>query len=72
VYFYDLETGKATQVDLDSENGLGYDLQAVPRRLVALLAAGSHDEPAFYAKSGDGWKRRQLAGDHVKNMESFF
>src|SRR5260221_10407193 len=72
VYFYDLETGKATQVNLDSENGLGYDLQAVPGGFVALLAAGSHDEPAFYAKSGDSWKRRQLAGDHVKNMERFF
>src|SRR6202035_2764654 len=71
VYFYDLARGKATQVNLDWENGLGYDLQAVPGGFVALLAAGSHDEPAFYAKSGDSWKRQQLSGDHVKNMEGF-
>jgi dipeptidyl aminopeptidase/acylaminoacyl peptidase/formylglycine-generating enzyme required for sulfatase activity len=71
VYFYDLAGGKATQVNLDWENGLGYDLQAVPGGFVGLLAAGSHDEPAFYAKSGDSWTRQQLAGDHVKNMEGF-
>jgi dipeptidyl aminopeptidase/acylaminoacyl peptidase len=72
VYFYDLASGKATQVNLDWENGLGYDLQAVSGGFVALLAAGSHDQPAFYAKSGDTWKRQPIAGDHVENMESFF
>jgi dipeptidyl aminopeptidase/acylaminoacyl peptidase len=71
VYFYDLASGKATQVNLDWENGLGYDLQAVPGGFVALLAAGSHDEPAFYTKNGDSWKRQQLTGDHAKNMEGF-
>jgi dipeptidyl aminopeptidase/acylaminoacyl peptidase len=71
VYFYDLASGKATQVNLDWENGLGYDLQTVPGGFVALLAAGSHDEPAFYAKSGGTWKRQQIAGDQVKNMEGF-
>lgn len=71
VYFYDLASGKASQVNLDWENGLGYDLQTVPGGFVALLAAGSHDEPAFYAKSGNTWKRQQLTGDHVKNMEGF-
>ena len=29
VYFYDLASGKATQVNLDWQSGLGYDLQAV-------------------------------------------
>jgi dipeptidyl aminopeptidase/acylaminoacyl peptidase len=71
VYFYDLASGKALQVNLDWENGLGYDLQTVSGGFVALLAAGSHDEPAFYAKSGNTWKRQQLTGDHVKNMEGF-
>src|SRR4029077_4681363 len=52
VYFYDLAGGKATQVDLHYENGLGFDLQSVPGGFIALLAAGSHDEPAFYSKQG--------------------
>jgi dipeptidyl aminopeptidase/acylaminoacyl peptidase len=71
VYFYDRVSGKASQVNLDWENGLGYDLQTVPGGFVALLAAGSHDEPAFYAKNGDTWKRQQISGDHAKNMEGF-
>jgi dipeptidyl aminopeptidase/acylaminoacyl peptidase len=41
VYFYDLASGKATQVNLDWENGLGYDLQAVSGGFVALLAAAT-------------------------------
>ncbi len=71
VYFYDLGNGKTTQVNLDWENGLGYDLQAAPGGFVALLAAGSHDEPAFYAKNGDTWKRQPIAGEHAKNIEGF-
>ena len=71
VYFYDLGNGKTTQVNLDWENGLGYDLQAVPGGFVALLAAGSHDEPAFYAKNGDTWKRQPIVGEHAKNIEEF-
>ena len=71
VYFYDLASGKATQVNLDWPNGLGYDLQTVPGGFIALLAAGSHDEPAFYAKDGVSWKRTQLSGDHVNNFQSF-
>jgi dipeptidyl aminopeptidase/acylaminoacyl peptidase len=71
VYFYDLASGKATQVNLDWENGLGYDMQTVPGGFIALLAAGNHDEPALYTKDGLTWKRQQLAGDHVKNLEHF-
>src|SRR5579863_2997903 len=71
VYFYDVASGKATQVNLDWPNGLGYDLQTVPGGFIALLAAGSHDEPAFFAKDGTTLKRTQLTGDHVKNFQSF-
>ena len=71
LYFYDLASGKATQVNLDWPNGLGFDLQTVPGGFVALLAAGSHDEPAFFAKDGTSWKRTQLTGDHVKNLQNF-
>src|SRR6202045_3005779 len=41
VYFYDVASGKSTQVNLDSPNGLGFDLQTVPDGFVASLAAGS-------------------------------
>ena len=75
VYFYDIATGKPTQVNLDSANGLGFNLQTVPGGFVALLAAGSHDDLALYAAengaSGRSWKREAIAGEHAKNLESF-
>jgi len=75
VYFYDLASGTSTQVNLDSPNGLGFDLQTVPGGFVALLAAGSHDDLAFYSAakgaSGWSWKREAIAGEHAKNLESF-
>ena len=75
VYFYDVSSGKATQVNLDSPNGLGFDLQTVPEGFVALLAAGSHDDLARYSasKSGDGWtwKRQTVEGEHAKNLDQF-
>jgi len=70
VYFYDLASGKSTQVNLDWENGLGFDLQTVPGGFVALLAAGSHDEPAFYSKEGATWRRQPIVGDQVRNIET--
>jgi dipeptidyl aminopeptidase/acylaminoacyl peptidase len=75
VYFYDVSSGKATQVNLDNENGLGFDLQTVPGGFLALLAAGSHDDFARYAaeKSAAGWtwKRQTIGGPHAKNLEAF-
>ena len=73
VYFFEVASGKATQVNLDWENGIGRGLQAVPGGFAALLAAGSHDEPAIYSKvSASTWKREPLAGEHARNLENFF
>ena len=75
VYFYDVASGASTQVNLDNTNGLGFALQTVPGGFVALLAAGSHDDLAFYSAkkgaSGWSWKRDGIAGEHAKNLESF-
>jgi dipeptidyl aminopeptidase/acylaminoacyl peptidase len=75
VYFYDLASGKNTQVNLDWENGLGNDLQTVPGGFIALLAAGSREDIAHYSaektSSGWSWKRQTLSGDHAKNLENF-
>jgi dipeptidyl aminopeptidase/acylaminoacyl peptidase len=75
VYFFDVMTGKSTQVNLDTENGLGFDLQTVPGGFLALLAAGSHDDFARYAAekgaAGWTWKRQIISGEHAKNLEAF-
>src|SRR6202035_2739838 len=75
VYFYDVAAGKSTQVNLDNGNGLGFDLQTVPGGFVASLAAGSHDDLAFYSAekgtSGWSWKRQNIGGEHARNLEGF-
>jgi predicted peptidase len=75
LYFYDVASGKSQQVNLDWENGLSFELQTVPGGFLALLAAGSHHDIAFYSatKGADGWtwKRQTLGGDHAKNLEGF-
>jgi dipeptidyl aminopeptidase/acylaminoacyl peptidase len=75
VYFYDVASGKTQQVNLDWPNGLGFNVQTVPGGFLALLAAGSHEELAFYSAekgaSGWTWKRKTIEGDHAKNLEGF-
>jgi dipeptidyl aminopeptidase/acylaminoacyl peptidase len=74
-YFYDLASGKATEIPADWENGLGFGLEHAPGGFVADLAAGSHSELARYTaeKSASGWmwRRQTLAGEHVKNIQAF-
>jgi dipeptidyl aminopeptidase/acylaminoacyl peptidase len=75
VYFYDVANAQSQQVSLDWPNGLGFELQTIPGGFLALLAAGSHRDVAFYAASKVGskweWKRQTLTGDHAKNLEGF-
>jgi dienelactone hydrolase len=46
-------------------------LKATPDGFVALLAAGTRLQPARYVKSGLGWKRADIEGEHVKNLFGF-
>jgi dipeptidyl aminopeptidase/acylaminoacyl peptidase len=75
LYFCDVASGKSTQVNLDNENGLGFDVQTVPGGFFALLAAGSHDDLAHYSAergaSGWTWKRQTITGEHAENLEGF-
>jgi dipeptidyl aminopeptidase/acylaminoacyl peptidase len=74
-YFYDLSSGKATEIPADWENGFGFGLERAPSGFVADLAAGSHSELARYTaeKSAAGWtwRRQSLTGEHAKNIRSF-
>jgi dipeptidyl aminopeptidase/acylaminoacyl peptidase/formylglycine-generating enzyme required for sulfatase activity len=75
LYFYNVASGKAAQVNLDWENGLGFGIQTVPGGFVTFLAAGSREDIALYSaekvSGGWSWKRQPLTGDHAKNLESF-
>ena len=74
-YFYDVASGKSTQVNLDWQNGLGFGFQTVPGGFVALLAAGAHFELARYTATKEAdewtWKREQVTGDNVRNLQGF-
>src|SRR5262245_20276171 len=48
LYFYDVASDKHTQVPLDWENGIGFELSATQDGLVASLAAGSRQEVSRY------------------------
>ena len=75
LYFYDLATGKNTQVALDWENGLARALEPTGDGFYALLAAGYHLRAAHYLrnKAGDSWtwKRAMLEGERAQNITSF-
>jgi dipeptidyl aminopeptidase/acylaminoacyl peptidase len=74
-YFYDLASGKATEIPADWENGFGFGLERAPGGFVADLAAGSHSELARYigekSASGWTWRRQSLIGEQAKNIRSF-
>jgi dipeptidyl aminopeptidase/acylaminoacyl peptidase len=75
LYFYDLASGKSTQVPLDWENGIGSDLAATEDGFILGLAAGHRFETARYTRtrSGDGWawKRASLEGETSANIMAF-
>jgi dipeptidyl aminopeptidase/acylaminoacyl peptidase/formylglycine-generating enzyme required for sulfatase activity len=75
LYFYDVGTGKGTDVPLDWENGIGSDLAATPDGFVVGLAAGARYDTARYTRTklGDGWswKRATVEGEQVRNIQFF-
>ncbi len=74
-YFYDVASGKITQVNLDWENGLSNGLETSPDGFIAELAAGSRSEVARYTAektaSGMTWRRQSLEGEHAWNLQGF-
>jgi dipeptidyl aminopeptidase/acylaminoacyl peptidase len=74
-YFYDLSSGKATEIPPDWENGFSFGFEHAPGGFVADLAAGSHSELARYTAektaSGWTWHRQSLTGEQSKNIRGF-
>jgi dipeptidyl aminopeptidase/acylaminoacyl peptidase/formylglycine-generating enzyme required for sulfatase activity len=74
-YFYDMASGKATEIPADWENGFSFGIEHAAGGFITDLAAGSHSELARYTAektaSGWTWHRQPLAGEHVKNIQGF-
>lgn len=71
VHEYDLATGKATEIDLQWERGLGGSIRALPDGFLALLANGVRHQPARYVRGANGYARQPLTGDHAANLFAF-
>lgn len=67
LYYYDLGTGNALELDHGWDRGLGFsEYLPVEGGVLALLADGVHHRPALLLRSGG---RRDLGGTHVRHLE---
>ncbi len=73
VYFYDLNSGVATTVNLDWENGIGFlqRFEITPDGFLAFLADGVRFKPARYTRHGATWSREWVQGEHDRNYFNF-
>ncbi len=70
LYYYDLASATHVQVDLGWENGLTSGVVATPDGFLALLADGARNRPARYLKIGAAWKKQDIEGGEVRNIQS--
>lgn len=69
LHFHDVASGRTTRVDLGWERGLGGDYAPTRDGVIALLADGVRYRPARYTRTGDGWRRQDLGGEHARNLD---
>ncbi|MCG6919906.1 MAG: prolyl oligopeptidase family serine peptidase [Acidobacteria bacterium] len=67
--YVDVESATPAPVDLHWPNGLG-SAQVLPTLdgFLALLADGVRYRPARYTRSGSGWTKQDLSGEHARNI----
>ncbi len=71
VYFYDVVSDTATQVNLDWENGLTGGLEVTSDGFIALLSAGTRFQPARYTRHANTWTHAAIEGEHARNLFGF-
>ena len=74
LYTYDVASSRHQKIELDWENGLGGyggGVTPAPDGFLALLANGARNKAARYTKSGSGWTRQWIEGDHAANVLGF-
>jgi dipeptidyl aminopeptidase/acylaminoacyl peptidase len=71
LYYYDLASKAATEVNLDWERSIGYNLEITNDGVVALLNDGVYTKPARYTRHGNTWTREWITGDTDKNYFDF-
>jgi dipeptidyl aminopeptidase/acylaminoacyl peptidase len=71
VYFYDLASGKTTEVNLDWDRGFARSLEPTSDGFIALLMDGVYTKPVRFTRHGETWSRKSLAAEDLKHFFSF-
>ena len=71
VYFYDLGSGKTTEVNLDWDRGFARSLGPTSDGFIALLMDGVYTKPVRFTRHGETWSRKSLAAEDTKHFFSF-
>ncbi|MGH9733304.1 MAG: S9 family peptidase [Candidatus Acidiferrales bacterium] len=67
LYFYDLASGAPTDVNLNWDRAMGYNLETTPDGFIALLKDGVYTKPARFTKNGSTWSRQWITGSMPRN-----
>ena len=70
VWYYSLEARQPEKVELDWAWGVGRGYTPIEGGILALLADGVRYRPARIERQGGNWKRTDLVGEHVSNLDS--
>jgi dipeptidyl aminopeptidase/acylaminoacyl peptidase/formylglycine-generating enzyme required for sulfatase activity len=71
LYFYEISSGKTTEVNLDWDRALGGGLSITSDGAIALLNDGVYHKPARYTRHGGTWSREWITGDNTRNCFGF-
>ncbi len=69
LHFHDVASGGTARVDLGTPRGIAGACEPAPDGCVALLADGVRLRPARFARSGSGWRRTDLEGEHAASLD---
>lgn len=70
MYYYDLAAGSHVEVPLNWERGAGFSYDVTQDGFVAVLLNGARNRAARFTRSGGGWTRAWLEGEHAENIFS--
>jgi dipeptidyl aminopeptidase/acylaminoacyl peptidase len=68
IYFYDLGSGKTTEVNLDWDRGFARSLEPTSDGFIALLMDGVYTKPVRFTRHGETWSRKSLAAEDLKHF----
>lgn len=68
LYFYDMASGNAKQIDLGWDRGLSGSVHATSDGVIVMLADGVHTKLAKFTRNGTTYSRTWLEGEHAGNI----